>query len=175
MNGSCQLELSEKIVGQFKMTNRENKMMEVKYCVYYKVGEDDQEPIVFYDGESYLPTRTRRKYAGKKAKIKAIEQLTGNVLNTSLSTGEVNAYIDEHFFGTSQWAEYHRLFKQFANETEVISAKYYLNVSLNRKNIDPDDKRLIYMIKKELENNRLDEFEGLSNPICSVSIHEVIY
>lgn len=52
--------------------------MKVKYGVY-KVGGSKPELIIAY-GEPHVPMRTRRKYAGKKAKIKAIEQLTGNTL-----------------------------------------------------------------------------------------------
>lgn len=53
--------------------------MEVKYRVY-KIAGSKPELIIAY-GEPHVPMRTRRKYAGKKAKIKAIEQLTGNVLD----------------------------------------------------------------------------------------------
>ena len=93
--------------------------MKVKYGVYCKAGNSDPKLIVSY-GEQHIPVRTRRKYAGRKAKIKAIEQLTGNVMDTHLSTSEVNAYIGKHFFGTSRWAEYHRLFELFANEVEQV-------------------------------------------------------
>src|SRR5699024_9920019 len=103
--------------------------MKVKYGVYCKAGNSDQKLIVSY-GEQHIPVRTRRKYAGRKAKIKAIEQLTGNVMDTHLSTSEVNAYIGKHLFGTSRWAEYHRLFELFANEVEQVleqvELKFYL-------------------------------------------------
>ena len=65
--------------------------MEVKYGVYKVVGSKSELVIAY--GEPHVPMRTRRKYAGKKAKIKAIEQLTGNVMDTHLSTSEINAYI----------------------------------------------------------------------------------
>ena len=71
--------------------------MEVKYGVY-KVAGSKSELIIAY-GEPHVPMRTRRKYAGKKAKIKAIEQLTGNVLDAHLSTSEINAYIGQYIFG----------------------------------------------------------------------------
>ena len=87
--------------------------MEVKYGVYKVVGSKSELVIAY--GEPHVPMRTRRKYAGKKAKIKAIEQLTGNVLDAHLSTSEINAYIGQYIFGTSQWAEYHRLFEYFAS------------------------------------------------------------
>lgn len=54
--------------------------MEVKYGVYKVVGSKSELVIAY--GEPHVPMRTRRKYAGKKAKIKAIEQLTGNVMDT---------------------------------------------------------------------------------------------
>lgn len=56
--------------------------MEVKYGVYKVVGSKSELVIAY--GEPHVPMRTRRKYAGKKAKIKAIEQLTGNVMVTIL-------------------------------------------------------------------------------------------
>ena len=92
--------------------------MEVKYGVYKVVGSKSELVIAY--GEPHVPMRTRRKYAGKKAKIKAIEQLTGNVMDTHLSTSEINAYIGQYIFGTSQWAEYHRLFEYFASELEQV-------------------------------------------------------
>lgn len=68
--------------------------MEVKYGVYKVVGSKPELVIAY--GEPHVPMRTRRKYAGKKAKIKAIEQLTGNVLDAHLSTSEINAYIGQY-------------------------------------------------------------------------------
>ena len=68
--------------------------MEVKYGVYKVVGSKSELVIAY--GEPHVPMRTRRKYAGKKAKIKAIEQLTGNVMDTHLSTSEINAYIGQY-------------------------------------------------------------------------------
>ncbi len=70
--------------------------MEVKYGVYKVVGSKSELVIAY--GEPHVPMRTRRKYAGKKAKIKAIEQLTGNVMDTHLSTSEINAYIGQYIF-----------------------------------------------------------------------------
>ena len=60
--------------------------MEVKYGVYKVVGSKSELVIAY--GEPHVPMRTRRKYAGKKAKIKAIEQLTGNVMDTHLHIPE---------------------------------------------------------------------------------------
>lgn len=148
-------------------------MMEAKYSVYYKVGEDDQEPVITYLRGELIPSRTRRKYAGKKAKIKAIEQLTGEILDSHLSTDEIDQYIDKNIFRTSLWKEYRRRFQKFANEVEELEMRYFLNIKLSTQAINPADERLIYMIKKEMENNRLDEYEGLKNPICSVSIQEI--
>lgn len=148
--------------------------MEVKYGVY-KVAGSKSELIIAY-GEPHVPMRTRRKYAGKKAKIKAIEQLTGNVLDAHLSTSEINAYIGQYIFGTSQWAEYHRLFECFASELEQvpkpIELKFHVIVEFDEAMCRPDDERLIYMVKQALENNSIDTYRGLQNPIISFFICE---
>ena len=148
--------------------------MEVKYGVY-KVAGSKSELIIVY-GEPHVPMRTRRKYAGKKAKIKAIEQLTGNVLAAHLSTSEINAYIGQYIFGTSQWAEYHRLFECFASELEQvpepIELKFHVIVEFDEAMCRPDDERLIYMVKQALENNSIDTYRGLQNPIISFFICE---
>lgn len=146
--------------------------MEVKYGVY-KVGGSKPELIIAY-GEPHVPMRMRRKYAGKKAKIKAIEQLTGNTLDSHLSTSEINAYIGQYIFGTSQWAEYHRLFEHFANELEQVPEPveliFHVIVEFDKSMCKPDDERLIYMVKHTLENAPIDEYKGLQNPIISLSI-----
>lgn len=147
--------------------------MKVQYGVYCKAGDPDQKLIVSH-GEQYIPVRTRRKYAGKKAKIKAIEQLTGNAMDTHLSTSEVNAYIGKHIFDTPQWAEYHRLFELFANELEQVpeqvELKFYVVIEFDASMCNPEDERLVYMITRLLENNPVDEYKGLQNPIISFSI-----
>lgn len=43
--------------------------MKVQYGVYCKTGDPDQKLIVSH-GEQHIPVRTRRKYAGKKLKLK---------------------------------------------------------------------------------------------------------
>ena len=143
--------------------------MEVKYGVY-KVAGSKPELIIAY-GKPHVPMRTRRKYAGKKAKIKAIEQLTGNVLDAHLSTSEINAYIGQYIFGTSQWTEYHRLFENFASELEQvpepIELKFHVIVEFDEAMCRPDDERLIYMVKQALGNSPIDIYRGLQNPIIS--------
>ena len=149
--------------------------MEVKYGVYKVVGSKSELVIAY--GEPHVPMRTRRKYAGKKAKIKAIEQLTGNVMDTHLSTSEINAYIGQYIFGTSQWAEYHRLFEYFASELEQVpepvELKFLVIVEFDEAMCRPDDDRLIYMVKQALENNSIDIYRGLQNPIITSSIQAI--
>lgn len=149
--------------------------MEVKYGVYKVVGSKSELVIAY--GEPHVPMRTRRKYAGKKAKIKAIEQLTGNVLDAHLSTSEINAYIGQYIFGTSQWAEYHRLFELFANEVEQVpeqvELKFYVIIEFDASMCNPDDERLVYMITRLLVNDPIDEYKGLQNPIISFSIQAI--
>lgn len=146
--------------------------MKVKYGVY-KVGGSKPELIIAY-GEPHVPMRTRRKYAGKKAKIKAIEQLTGNTLDSHLSTREINAYIGQYIFGSSQWAEFHQLFELFANELELVpeqvELKFYVVIEFDASMCNPEDERLVYMITRLLENNPVDKYKGLQNPIISFSI-----
>ena len=150
--------------------------MKVKYGVYCKAGNSDPKLIVSY-GEQHIPVRTRRKYAGRKAKIKAIEQLTGNVLDAHLSTSEINAYIGQYIFGTSQWAEYHRLFEYFASELEQVpepvELKFHVIVEFDEAMCRPDDDRLIYMVKQALENNSIDIYRGLQNPIITFFIQAI--
>lgn len=156
-----------------------------KFYLYYK-GERMGEEITWGGreikhgvayGEPHVPMRTRRKYAGKKAKIKAIEQLTGNVMDTHLSTSEINAYIGQYIFGTSQWAEYHRLFEYFASELEQVpepvELKFLVIVEFDEAMCRPDDDRLIYMVKQALENNSIDIYRGLQNPIITFSIQAI--
>ena len=149
--------------------------MEVKYGVYKVVGSKSELVIAY--GEPHVPMRTRRKYAGKKAKIKAIEQLTGNVLDAHLSTSEINAYIGQYIFGTSQWAEYHRLFEYFASELEQVpepvELKFHVIVEFDEAMCRPDDDRLIYMVKQSFENNSIDIYRGLQNPIITFSIQAI--
>lgn len=148
--------------------------MKVKYGVY-KVGGSKPELIIAY-GEPHVPMRTRRKYAGKKAKIKAIEQLTGNTLDSHLSTREINAYIGQYIFGSSQWAEFHQLFEYFASELEQVPESveliFHVIVEFDKSMCRPDDERLIYMLKQALDNNPIEIYRGLQNPIVSFSIQE---
>ena len=110
--------------------------MEVKYGVYKVVGSKSELVIAY------------------------IEQLTGNVMDTHLSTSEINAYIGQYIFGTSQWAEYHRLFEYFASELEQVpepvELKFLVIVEFDEAMCRPDDDRLIYMVKQALENNSID-------------------
>ena len=89
----------------------------------------------------------------------------------------INAYIGQYIFGTSQWAEYHRLFEYFASELEQVpepvELKFLVIVEFDEAMCRPDDDRLIYMVKQALENNSIDIYRGLQNPIITFSIQAI--
>ena len=90
---------------------------------------------------------------------------------------QINAYIGQYIFGTSQWAEYHRLFEYFASELEQVpepvELKFLVIVEFDEAMCRPDDDRLIYMVKQALENNSIDIYRGLQNPIITFSIQAI--
>ena len=149
--------------------------MKVIYEVYQREGAVSSAPIVTYQGEPISSPRYKRKFAGKKAKIEAVKKLVGHQIPANASTAEVNAFINEQFFGTSKWNAYHEAFQKAANEQELVIDQYiflyYLEVELaDNMPVDPDDARLIQMINEELAGERVMECRGLINPICSISI-----
>ena len=85
--------------------------------------------------------------------------------------------IGQYIFGTSQWAEYHRLFEYFASELEQVpepvELKFLVIVEFDEAMCRPDDDRLIYMVKQALENNSIDIYRGLQNPIITFSIQAI--
>ena len=149
--------------------------MKIDYEVYQRAGAANSVPIVSFQGEPEAFPRERRKYTGKRAKIEAIKRFTGIVLDSDISSWEVDQYIKDHLFGTSNWKSYHHTFQTVANETEIVIDKfeflYSLRVELaDNSYLEPGDERLIYIINNQLVGKKIDEYKGLVNPILSMDI-----
>jgi len=145
--------------------------MKIYYEVYRRMADPQSVPVVSYRGTPQAIPRQRRKFTGKKAKIEAIYRFSGIKLDQSLSSSEVDQYINNHLFGTSKWKAYHEIFQIVANETELIENEYeflyQLEVTLEGS-AEPEDHRLLYLISSELKGLHLEEYKGLTNPILSM-------
>ncbi|EKA87626.1 hypothetical protein OXV71_19080 [Bacteroides fragilis] len=142
---------------------------EVEYKVYNRYGSDI--PIVSLD---QLTTQhsVKRKFVGKKAKIEAIKRSFGVELSLDLTTDDVNEYIAKNIFNTPRWREYHRTFKEVANEKEMVNTrmefKYSLIVQFRDMNLSFDDERVLHFIICALIDSPQDTYQGLVNPIISI-------
>ncbi len=63
----------------------------------------------------------KNKYVGKKAKIEAIKRFSGVELSPTLTTNDVNEYIAQNLFNTSDWKAYHKVFQSVCDEKVNIS------------------------------------------------------
>lgn len=69
--------------------------------------------------------------------------------------------------------------KKALNEVSLVDLSLIDKSTFNpRKKFDeamcrPDDDRLIYMVKQALENNSIDIYRGLQNPIITFSIQAI--
>ena len=116
--------------------------------------------------------RGKQKYNGKKAKIEAILRLSKVHLLSTLTTQQVNDYIADNFFNKPIWKDYYKIFKDVSNEFEIVSEKYVLECTLSVElymGIDSNDERLIYLLTCELLGQKLTQYNGLINPIVSLT------
>ena len=68
-------------------------------------------------------------------------------------------------------------YEYFASELEQVpepvELKFLVIVEFDEAMCRPDDDRLIYMVKQALENNSIDIYRGLQNPIITFSIQAI--
>lgn len=143
----------------------------VKYKVYKKDG--DNNPILSLIDIPEFQIRGKKKYTGKKAKLQAIYRVFNKVLPNTYTTAQVNDFIDANIFGTSNWAQYHKIYKQVRNEIEVVSSKvnfqYTLLVELKKNTKSPiEDDVLMHFVFCELMGTPIEMYKGIKNPILKL-------
>lgn len=110
----------------------------------------------------------KRKYTGKKAKIEAIKRLSKGMvrLDPTMSTEEINQYIDKNFFGTEKWNKYHRMFSNVAAEASETkeSVSYMATVEITMQD---------HLSKKKIIENTLEhikEHELFNNTLIQINL-----
>lgn len=63
----------------------------------------------------------KNKFVGKKAKIEAIKRFSGVELSPTSTTNDVNEYIAQNLYNTSEWKAYHKVFQSVCDEKVNIS------------------------------------------------------
>lgn len=151
--------------------------MVAKYFVYKKGGSTD--PFVSYEEMPKLFLGQKRKYIGKRQKIETIRRLCNIQLEQCLTSTEVNDYIRINFFKTPDWGKYLKILDEVGEEIEHVRESYTLQYILvvemsdlvkvgggnSPEPVNPEDDRIIYLIKNELMGTPIEMYRTLINPI----------
>lgn len=148
--------------------------MIVDFKVYRKAG--DKIPVISLSELPNYQFMGKPKFTGKKAKIEAIFRLTGERLSSDWKRQDVEDYIAKNILKTPKWSAYYKLFKETANEREVVVNKlefqYILRVELEDSiNLPLEEEKLVCLLIQELIGNPQKEYKGLINPILKLSKH----
>ena len=154
--------------------------MVAEYFIYRRKG--DKEPFISLEEIPPYRLRPKRKFIGKHLKMEVIRRLSGVVMEQTITTPQVNAYIEANIYHTDRWPEYRKLYRQVAGEmeteAEVFTLQYVLVAGLEDQTksgkdhrpqpTNPADERLIHLIRCELMGEPFEMYKTMINPIVSL-------
>lgn len=154
--------------------------MIVEYFIYRRNGV--KEPFISLEEMPQYRLRPKRKFTGKRLKIEVIRRLSGIEMEATVTTPQINAYIEANIYNTDCWPEYRKLYSQIAGEADteadVFVLQYILVAELEEQTkigkdnkpqpTDPADKRLIHLIRCELMGESLEMYKTMINPIIAL-------